>query len=205
MSYSEDPFFENEIIFEPEPEEAIALTSKKQLTKIKLVVKILRTIERSLAQVIEILDPSHSGSTYDRDTLANFDDNSEEIESGQIIEGVFNGESMVGADGQIYQIPENYASKSRLVEGDLLKLRITPNGSFVYKQIGPIDRERRIGQLAFDQASNHFVVICEDSFYRILSACVSYYHGEIGDQVVIVVPKNTPSTWAAVEHVLKKP
>ncbi|MBU0671017.1 hypothetical protein KKF29_02555, partial [Patescibacteria group bacterium] len=40
----------------------------------------------------------------------------------QIIEGVFNGQNMVGPDGEIFTIPANYASKSKLVEGDILKL-----------------------------------------------------------------------------------
>ncbi|MBU1146566.1 hypothetical protein KKD80_03410, partial [Patescibacteria group bacterium] len=43
-------------------------------------------------------------------------------ESGErIMEGVFNGQNMIGADGKEYLVPANYASKSKLVEGDILK------------------------------------------------------------------------------------
>jgi len=56
-------------------------------------------------------------------------------DEGKVIEGVFDGEMMVAADGQTYSVPPNYASKSKLVEGDTLKLTIPADGSFVFKQI----------------------------------------------------------------------
>jgi hypothetical protein len=34
----------------------------------------------------------------------------------KIIEGVFTGEGMLGSDGNIYPVPQNYASKSLLVQ-----------------------------------------------------------------------------------------
>ena len=38
----------------------------------------------------------------------------------KILEGVFDGQNMVGSDGRQYIVPPNYASKSKLVEGDIL-------------------------------------------------------------------------------------
>ena len=64
---------------------------------------------------------------------------------GKIIEGVFDGQMMLGPDGKSYPIPANYASKSKLVEGDILKLTIADDGSFIYKQIGPVERRQVIG------------------------------------------------------------
>ena len=37
---------------------------------------------------------------------------------GKIIEGIFDGQIMIGPDGKNYPVPANYASKSKLVEGD---------------------------------------------------------------------------------------
>src|SRR3972149_9252506 len=66
---------------------------------------------------------------------------------GKIIEGVFDGQNMMGPDGKKYPVPANYASKSKLVEGDVLKLTISDDGSFIYKQIGPVrSEERRVGK-----------------------------------------------------------
>ncbi|MBU1039307.1 hypothetical protein KKC17_03765 [Patescibacteria group bacterium] len=120
-----------------------------------------------------------------------------------IIEGVFDGQNMVGPDGKMYSVPANYASKSKLVEGDLLKLTISANGSFIYKQIGPVDRDRLMGVLVKDEESEDFRVLCQGRYYKLLLASVTYFKGELGDEIVILVPKNTTSTWAAVENVIK--
>ena len=60
---------------------------------------------------------------------------------GKIIEGIFDGQIMIGPDGKNYPVPANYASKSKLVEGDIMKLTITDDGKFLYKQIGPVERK----------------------------------------------------------------
>jgi hypothetical protein len=65
----------------------------------------------------------------------------------RIIEGVFNGEKMVGPDGKEYAVSPNYASKSKIVEGDMMKLTITNNGKFIFKQIGPVERKTRFTAL----------------------------------------------------------
>ncbi|HRN90640.1 MAG TPA: hypothetical protein PK543_03060, partial [Candidatus Saccharibacteria bacterium] len=72
--------------------------------------------------------------------------NAEDV-SGKVIEGVFDGQKMAGPDGKEYPVPANYASKSKLVEGDIMKLTIADDGSFIYKQIGPTDRRQIIGTL----------------------------------------------------------
>ena len=66
---------------------------------------------------------------------------------GKVIEGVFDGKSMIGPDGKNYPIPANYASKSKLVQGDVLKLSIQDDESFQYKQIGLTPRKTVIGDL----------------------------------------------------------
>lgn len=123
---------------------------------------------------------------------------------GTIIEGVFDGTGMVGNDGKHYSMPPNYASKSKLVEGDTLKLTISPDGSFVYKQIHPIDRKRVMGVLSHDAMNKQFTVIGEDRSWKVLTASVTYFKGIAGDEAVILVPQDRESAWAAVEHIIKK-
>ncbi len=120
----------------------------------------------------------------------------------QIIEGVFTGEKMRGPDGHEYAVPPNYASKSKLVEGDRMKLTITNYGKFIYKQIGPIERKRIIGVLHFDEASQMWSVLHEGKTYKILTASATFYHGKPGDHVVILVPKDMPCSWGAVENII---
>ncbi len=122
----------------------------------------------------------------------------------KIIEGIFDGQNMISPDGKQYSVPANYASKSKLVEGDRLKLTIMPDGSFVYKQIGPVERVRLIGSLIRDEATNEYLVLSADRTFRVLLASVTYFKGEVGDEVVVLVPKTQSGEWAAVENVIKK-
>ena len=120
---------------------------------------------------------------------------------GKIIEGVFDGQIMIDQDGKNYPVPANYASKSKLVEGDIMKLTITPEGRFLYKQIGPIERKTIIGTLIHHD-DKYFVEV-NGREYEILYASVTYFHLKEGSQVSIVVPANNDqATWAAVEAAL---
>lgn len=122
---------------------------------------------------------------------------------GQVIEGVFDGQNMIGPDGKKYSVPANYASKSKLVEGDSLKLTITADGSFVYKQINLLERDRIIGQLAIDETTNEYRVLANNKSYKVLTASITYFKGETGDRVTILAPRGRESTWAAVENIFK--
>ena len=124
-------------------------------------------------------------------------------EDGDIIEGVFDGESMIGPDGHQYAVPSNYASKSKLVEGDILKLTITPNNSFIYKQISPIERDRIKGYLK-KRDDESFVVVSGDKKWKVLLASVTYFKGDVGDEVVLLIPKEGYSKWGAIENIIKK-
>jgi hypothetical protein len=125
-------------------------------------------------------------------------------EGDRVVEGVFDGMGMVGDDGKSYIVPPNYASKSKLVEGDMLKLTIGARGNFIYKQIGPIERQRIIGTLAYDQETGQYLVLAGGRSWKVLKASITYFKAEAGDEAVILAPKNAPSKWAAVENVIKK-
>jgi len=126
---------------------------------------------------------------------------SQEDVAGKVVEGVFDGQVMVGPDGKNYPVPANYASKSKLVEGDILKLTIADDGSFIYKQIGPIERKQVIGTLV--QHDGAYYVEANGKEYRILLASVTYFRIKEGDQVTIIIPEDNPdATWAAVEAAL---
>ena len=121
--------------------------------------------------------------------------------SGKVVEGVFDGQVMAGPDGKTYPVPANYASKSKLVEGDILKLTIADDGGFIYKQIGPVARRQIIGTLV--QHDGAYYVEAQGREFRILLASVTYFRINIGDQVTIIVPEDNPdATWAAVEAAL---
>lgn len=125
----------------------------------------------------------------------------EDTVAGKVIEGHFDGQNMIGPDGKSYPVPANYASKSKLVEGDTLKLTISADGSFIYKQIGPIERKNLIAKLGLD--NGQFVAIVGDHHYHVLYASVTYFKAQAGDEVTIVVPANgAEASWAAIEAVI---
>ncbi len=122
---------------------------------------------------------------------------------GTIIQGTFDGQIMIGTDGKQYPVPANYASKSKLVEGDMLKLTITPDGSFIYKQIGPVERKRAIGIASQDETGNYYI-IADGKPHKVLLASITYFKAEPGDEVAIVLPRDIDSSWAAIENVIQR-
>ena len=120
---------------------------------------------------------------------------------GKVIEGVFDGQNMVGSDGKTYPVPANYASKSKLVQGDILKLTIADDGAFLYKQIGPIPRKQVVGTLKLE--NGHYYVTVGSKDFRVLLASVTYFKAKPGDQVSVNVPEDDAAAeWAALEAAL---
>ncbi|HSH18225.1 MAG TPA: hypothetical protein VK978_02485 [Candidatus Saccharimonadales bacterium] len=120
---------------------------------------------------------------------------------GKIIEGVFDGQNMVGSDAKTYPVPANYASKSKLVQGDILKLTIADDGSFLYKQIGPIPRKQVVGTLKLE--NGHYFVDVNGRNFRVLLASVTYFKAKPNDQVSVNLPEDdSTAEWAALEAAL---
>ena len=165
--------------------------------QIKRLRSLIQDAETNLAAAKELLNSVLGDGdiiTAPRDTVVSDPD-------GKIIEGVFDGQIMIGPDGKNYPVPANYASKSKLVEGDLMKLTIPPDGKFLYKQIGPVERKTVIGTLTHHD-DKYFVEVSGRE-YEILYASVTYFHLKEGSQVSVIVPaNNADAEWAAVEAAL---
>jgi hypothetical protein len=162
--------------------------------QIKRLRALIQEAETSLAAANELLislvgDDERIAPVVRDDTL------------GKIIEGVFDGQNMVGSDGKTYPVPANYASKSKLVQGDILKLTIADDGAFLYKQIGPIPRKQLVGTLKLE--NGHYFVEIDDKNFRVLLASVTYFKAKPGDQVSVNVPEDdSAAEWAALEAAL---
>src|SRR5881394_1445725 len=139
--------------------------------QIKRLRSLIQDAETNLAAANELLislvgDDAKVAAVVQDETL------------GKVIEGVFDGQNMVGSDGKMYPVPANYASKSKLVQGDILKLTIADDGAFLYKQIGPIPRKQVVGVL--NQKDGHYFVEVDDKQYRVLLASVTYFKAKPG-------------------------
>ncbi len=165
---------------------------EKQVKRLKA---LLAEAETSLAAAKELLVSIVGGD----ETISTTALKDEPL--GKVIEGVFDGQNMVGSDGKTYPVPANYASKSKLVQGDILKLTIADDGSFMYKQIGPIPRKQVVGLLK--QENGHYFVDINSKNYRVLLASVTYFKAKPGDQVSVNIPEDdTHAEWAALEAAL---
>lgn len=165
---------------------------------------------RTLALIKQRLDEAERNIQYVRQSLDDHQDSDTgdlslpdrvEADGDRVVEGVFDGQNMIGNDNQEYPVPPNYASKSKLVEGDVLKLTIGTDGSFLYKQISPIERRRVVGTLVVDEQGNFGVKTPEQTF-QLLLASVTFYHAKEGDQITILLPAKGEARWGAVENVV---
>jgi len=121
----------------------------------------------------------------------------------EAVEGVFDGEEMIDSSGKKYPVPANYASKSKLIPGDVLKLTTLPDGTFLFKQIGPTPRKKVVGILE-ELSNGKYTVKSERKKYRVLLASVTYFKAEPGDKLTIIVPEKGNSEWAAVENLFER-
>lgn len=172
----------------------------KKLKKDKDKIKIFK-LEKMIEQAENVIQEARNAIC--KITGKKTKNKSAVLGSHEIIQGEFNGENMIGPGNQIYNIPANYASKSKLVQGDKLKLTILSDGSFLYKQIGPIERKRIKGVLE-QSTDGHYLVNAVNKKYKVLLASVTYFKAELGNEVAILIPKFRSSEWAAIENVIKK-
>lgn len=171
---------------------------EEQAMKIKalreMVLSAEKTIQGAKAMLLQLEGKKKSGRPRKMETDAS---------NGTIIEGTFDGQIMLGTDGKQYPVPANYASKSKLVESDMLKLTITRDGAFLYKQIGPVERRHAVAAVTQDEGGNYYV-IADGKPYRVLLASITYFKAAPGDEVAIVMPRDMEATWAAIENVIQK-
>ncbi len=162
--------------------------------QIKRLRTLIREAETNLAAASELL----ISLVGDDEKIASI---AQDSTLGKVIEGVFDGQNMVGSDSKTYPVPANYASKSKLVQGDILKLTIAEDGAFLYKQIGPVARKQVVGTLNLE--NGHYFVTVGNKNYRVLLASVTYFKVKPGDQVSVNIPEDDAnSEWAALEAAL---
>ncbi len=121
-------------------------------------------------------------------------------DDSKIIEGLFTWVDMLWSDWNKYPIPVNYASKSKLVQWDKMKLTIEPSGKMLYKQIAPIPREMKTGLVVKEK--DKYQVVAEGQTYDLLTAAVTHFKANIWDKVTIIIPEWKQATFAAIEALI---
>lgn len=120
----------------------------------------------------------------------------------QVVEGVFDGYFMIGSDKKKYPIPMNYASKSKLIPGDVLKLRIMTDGKMIYKLTGQANRQYIRATLSKSDDNKFTAITDEGKIYFLNQAAVTYYKGKTGDELSIIINADGIGNFAAIEALI---
>jgi hypothetical protein len=86
--------------------------------------ELINNAEKSLCHAKNLMNHLTPKSSKKADILEDTGGHVYKHGADQIIEGVFDGQDMIGADKKTYPVPANYASKSKIVEGSKLKCTI---------------------------------------------------------------------------------
>lgn len=122
----------------------------------------------------------------------------------EVIEGVFDGYFMVGNDQKKYPVPMNYSSKTKLIPGDVLKLKVMADGKFVYKLIRPAER-KHLKAILSRTDENKFTANTDDGqIYFLNQAAVTFFKGVPWDELYIIVNEKDEAAFAAIEAIIKK-
>lgn len=178
--------------------------------KIASILSILEIAEKNLQTAKQLMSQlAEEKGVSEKPTRENSKPapvSTDEDSALEVVEGYFDGESMVGDNSQIYPVPQNYASKTQLVVGDRMKWILTQERE-LFKLIQPTERERVIGTLVSE--GEDFLVLVDSlpQPVRLLKASVTFamknYGLRLGDEVAIIVPKNGTPTWGAFSSVVK--
>ena len=186
-----------------EPTSEAKSTSNLNNTEQQAVL-LIQNIEENLNQLRQLLNNNSNNTLFKNSLPQNSPQEQEEPQQGEkIIIGHFDGEKMIGSDGKPYSVPANYASKSKLIDGDELKLTIKSSGAFVYKQTKPAEKNIITGTLS-KRPEGGYALITKNNKYRLIKASITYYNGIPGDQITAFIPKNKKTTWAAVDNIIKQ-
>ena len=139
----------------------------------------------------------NDGQDFDTEWLSSY--NSWDL---QIVEWVFTGENMLWPDGNIYPVPQNYASKSLLVQWSRLKAIIEPTWRIKYKIIEEIPFSTHIGIVT--KNGDKYQIVTESKSYNVLMAAITFHKCAVGDTVSIRTPEWKDATYAVIEALIPK-
>lgn len=120
----------------------------------------------------------------------------------KVIEWVFDWYFMQWSDWKKYPVPLNYASKSKLIPGDVLKLRIMKDWKLVYKLIWPAPRKYVKATLSKTDDNKYIAITDDGKTYFLNLAAVTYFKWKPWDELSIIVNADWKWDFAAIEALL---
>ena len=176
---------------------------RNEISNVEVELKKMKVI---LDQLVNF-DPKDikSLSAVDgQDSLGNQELSTYSEEWIEVIEGLFDWYFMIWADQKKYPVPMNYSSKTKLIPWDTLKLKVMPDGKFIYKLIKPADRKHLRAILSRTDDNKFTAVTEEGTVYFLNQAAVTFFKGTPGDELYIIINEKDKGSFAAIEAIVKK-
>jgi hypothetical protein len=176
---------------------------RNELSTVEVEFKKMKVILDQLVS-FDPTDPKSLELASESETLPSYELTSYSEEGIEVIEGIFDGYFMVGGDQKKYPVPMNYSSKTKLIPGDVLKLKVMSDGKFVYKLIKPAER-KHLRAILSKTDENKFTANTEDGqIFFLNQAAVTFFKGVPGDELYIIVNEKDKGSFAAIEAIIKK-
>lgn len=176
------------------------MENKKTITAIRdFIITAEKSIKNAKKLLKDLLEENNISLEWEIDLDIKWL-NSYNSWENKIIEWIFTWEEMLWSDSNIYPVPANYASKSKMVQWDKLKLTIDWSWRMVYKQIAPIERETKTWLLTKEKEK--YQVISDSKTYNVLTAAVTHFKWQIWDKITVIVPKWKDATFAAIDSII---
>ncbi|MFC1621784.1 hypothetical protein ACFL13_00110 [Patescibacteria group bacterium] len=113
--------------------------------------------------------------------------------------GTFDGFNMVTAEGKEYEIPANYAAKSKLVYGDALKL-VEEDGKKLFKHINKVKRKKTDGILT--KKEGDWYALTDSGSYRVSDTAADFQKAQLNSQATVLLPEeNLGAPFATLDEV----
>lgn len=170
--------------------------------QIKALRDLIQSAENSVRSARKMLDTLIGDTPREEFDISGADLTSYQSWDDKIVEWIFTGDSMLWPDGAVYPVPQNYSSKSLLVQGSRLKATIESHGGIKYKIIEEIPFETNIGIVT--KNGDKYEITTDTKTYRVLMAAITFHKCNVGDTVSIRTPKWKDATYAVIESIIPK-
>ena len=175
-------------------------------TRLKQYLSSAKSSLRAAEEVLEALENDTINDNTISHTVINKALDDTINTSDNVIYGVFDGQYMIGEDDYQYPVASNYASKSKLVEGDKMKLTIKNDGAYIYKILEEVERKTALGVIIVE--GNTYKILVKDVSYKILPASISFMKTQfgvgVGDECIVLLPAKGDALWCAYDAVMPK-
>ncbi len=130
--------------------------------------------------------------------------NYEEDNAVKVVEWVYDWYFMAWSDEKKYPVPMNYSSKTKLIPGDVLKLRIMEDWKLIYKLIWSAPRKYIKATLSRTDDGKFIAISDEWKTYLLNQAAVTFFKWKPWDEMSIIINAEKMWEYAAIEVIMSE-